>query len=155
MAPSPRYTIALNADAATDGIDRAKLRALARKALRSEGIAAPAELSIVFTDDATVRALNRDYRGTDAPTDVLSFAQGEGEAFAAVPGASRHVGDVIISVDTARRQAKRYQLTLHDEVAHLLVHGVLHLLGYDHEEAEDARIMRAREDAILGPTHHH
>ncbi len=155
MEPPRRYTIALNVDTAAEDIDRAKLRALARKALRNEGVAAPAELSIVLTDDATVRALNRDYRGTDAPTDVLSFAQGEGEAFAAAPGVSQHVGDVIISLDTARRQAKRYKLTLHDEVAHLLVHGVLHLLGYDHEEAEDARIMRAHEDTILGPAHHH
>ena len=155
MEPPRRYTIALNVDTAAEDIDRAKLRALARKALRNEGVAAPAELSIVLTDDATVRALNRDYRGTDAPTDVLSFAQGEGEAFAAAPGASRHVGDVIVSVDTARRQAKRYKLTLHDEVAHLLVHGVLHLLGYDHEAPEDARVMRAHEDAILGPAHHH
>lgn len=155
MEPRRRYTIALNIDTAADGIDRAKLRALARKALRTEVVAAPAELSIVLTDDATVRSLNRDYRGTDAPTDVLSFAQGEGEAFAAAPDVSQHVGDVIISIETARKQAKQYQLTLHDEVAHLLVHGVLHLLGYDHERAEDARVMRAREDAILGPAHHH
>jgi probable rRNA maturation factor len=112
-------------------------------------------LSIVLTDDATVRALNRDYRDTDRPTDVLSFAQGEGATFISAPGAARHLGDVIISIETARRQARQHRLTLQDEVAHLLVHGVLHLLGYDHERAVDARIMRAREDAILGPAHHY
>ena len=62
---------------------------------------------------------------------------------------------MIISVDTARRQAAEYALSLQDEVAHLLVHGILHLLGYDHEDPEDAAQMRQREDAILGSAHHH
>ena len=108
----------------------------------------------MLTGDDTLRALNRDYRATDAPTDVLSFAQSEGDAFARPDDAPRHLGDVVISIDTARRQADEHAIALHDEVGHLLVHGILHLLGYDHERAEDERVMRAREDAILGAPHH-
>src|SRR5574338_1599751 len=93
-------------------------------------------------DDAVVRELNRTYRGADATTDVLSFAQGEGERFARPEGEARHLGDVVISLDTARRQAAEYGQDAQDEVAHLLVHGVLHLLGYDHEREDDERGMR-------------
>ena len=109
----------------------------------------------MLADDATVRELNRTYRGTDAATDVLSFAQSEGEAFAQPDGVPPHIGDVVISLDTAPRQAVEYGQALGDEVSHLLVDGVLHLLGYDHEQPDDAAVMRAREDAILGAAHHH
>jgi probable rRNA maturation factor len=61
----------------------------------------------------------------------------------------------VISLDTARRQAAEFGVTLHDEVSHLLVHGILHLLGYDHQVVADAARMRKREDALLGPAHHH
>ena len=137
------------ADIALRGIEEAAVRAL-----EAEAVAAPAELSITFVDDAAMQVLNRDYRDTDAPTDVLSFAQSEGEEFARPEGAARHLGDVIISLATARRQAVEYKVSLQDEVTHLLVHGVLHLLGYDHEDAADAATMRAHEDAILGDAHH-
>lgn len=150
-----RYAIDIRADADATGIDARALRALARRALAAERVATPAELSIVLTDDATVRALNRDYRGADRATDVLSFAQEEGAAFAHPAGEARHLGDVVISIDTARRQARRRGAELRDEVAHLLVHGILHLLGHDHEMPAEAAIMRAREDAILGAAHHH
>jgi probable rRNA maturation factor len=109
----------------------------------------------MLTDDAALHELNRTYRGVDAPTDVLSFAQSEGGEFALPEGEAPHLGDVIISLDTARRQAAEYGLALQDEVSHLLVHGVLHLLGYGHEQPEDAQIMRTHEDAILGEAHHH
>jgi probable rRNA maturation factor len=151
MAP---YTIELQAEDERD-VDLASLLALAMRALEAEAVDSPAELSIVLTDDATVHELNRTYRATDAPTDVLSFAQSEGDAFAHPEGALPHLGDVIISLDTARRQAQEFSLSLQDEVAHLLVHGILHLLGYDHEDPGEAEIMRAREDAILGMAHHH
>jgi probable rRNA maturation factor len=114
----------------------------------------PAELSVMLADDAMLRELNRTYRGTDAATDVLSFAQSEGEAFAQPAGAWPHLGDIIISVDTARRQAIEYGQTLQEELQHLVVHGLLHLLGYDHESPEDAAQMRLQEDAILGAAHH-
>jgi probable rRNA maturation factor len=139
----------------TSGIDGHALERLAMRALQAEDVAAPAELSIVFVDDASIQVLNRDYRGTDAPTDVLSFAQSEGEAFAAPEGPARHLGDVVVSVETARRQADEHGLALDDEVGHLVVHGILHLLGYDHEAPDDEQAMRAREDAVLGGAAHH
>jgi probable rRNA maturation factor len=149
------YVIELQVDGAHGGVDTHELERLAYRALEAEEVARPAELSIVLADDATVQGLNRDYRDTDAPTDVLSFAQSEGEEFARPDGAMRHLGDVIISIDMARRQAQEYGLELQDEAAHLLVHGILHLLGYDHQSADEERTMRAHEDAILGGAHHH
>lgn len=147
--------IALRRDVGAAGIDTAALKRLAARTLAAETIAPPTELSILLTGDAAIRALNRDYRGTDALTDVLSFAQSEGLAFVAAADAPPHLGDVVISVDTARRQAAEYGLPLQDELAHLLVHGILHLLGYDHERADDERVMRAREGDLLGRVHHH
>jgi probable rRNA maturation factor len=149
------YVIELQAEAGSDDIDAHELERLAHRALEAEDVARPAELSILLADDATVRKLNREYRDTDAATDVLSFAQSEGDEFARAEGAPPHLGDVVISVDTARRQADEFSVSLQDEVSHLVVHGILHLLGYDHELADDERVMRAREDAILGSAHHH
>lgn len=149
------YVIELQHETDVAGIDTLALERLASRALETEGVSPPAELSILLADDATIHELNRTYRDTDAPTDVLSFAQGEGEPFALPEGAARHLGDVAISVDTARRQAAEYGLILQDEVSHLLVHGVLHLLGYDHQDAEDAAAMRLQEERILGAAHHH
>ena len=148
------YFIELQADDVTD-IDAHALEQLAHRALEAEDVEEASELSIVLADDDTVQALNREYRGTDAPTDVLSFAQSEGDDFARSDDASPHLGDVIISMDTARRQAEEFHVPLQDEVAHLLLHGVLHLLGYDHEEPDEEQEMRAREEEILGAAHHH
>ena len=149
------YVIELQHEVDVGGIDTLALERLASRALELEEVAAPAELSILLADDPTVHELNRTYRDTDAPTDVLSFAQSEGDEFAQPEGAARHLGDVVISLDTARRQAVEYKLALQDEVAHLLVHGILHLLGYDHEQPEDAAAMRLQEDRVLGEAHHH
>lgn len=153
--PASRYDIDLACDTDAQGIELDALTAVAALALETEDIASGTELSVLLTDDAAIRELNRLYRDTDAPTDVLSFAQMEGEAFVAPEGAAQHLGDVIISVETARRQALEYGVTIQNEAGHLLVHGVLHLLGYDHEDADDAAIMHAHEDAILGGAHHH
>lgn len=104
-----------------------------------------AELSVLLVSDRTIRRLNRDWRGADRPTDVLSFAQQEG-AGAAPDGL---LGDVVISVDTARRQARERGWPIGEEAERLLIHGVLHLLGYDHERsATEARRMRRRERAL-------
>ena len=100
------------------------------------------EVSLRLTDDATIRVLNRDYRGKDAATDVLAFAQREG------PSGTLHpdlLGDLVISVDTARRQAAR---TLHAELLHLASHGLCHLLGYDHRDDAEERTMNARAAAL-------
>ena len=105
-----------------------------------------AELSILLCDDETIHPLNRDYRGKDKPTDVLSFAQREGE-FAFID--DNLLGDVIISMDTTIRQATERQHSVETELRVLLVHGILHLLGYDHIEDDEAEIMEAKEREIL------
>jgi probable rRNA maturation factor len=104
-----------------------------------------AELSVVLCDDAFIRELNREYRGIDRPTDVLSFPQDEADQPAA---GARMLGDVVISLDTAARQAKERRSGTADEVTALLVHGVLHLLGWDHETPADAQAMAGRAEAI-------
>ncbi len=104
------------------------------------------ELSVMLCDDATIWPLNRDYRGKDRPTDVLAFAQREGTP---VPGQDHVLGDVVISVETAARQAsERGHATAH-ELRVLLVHGICHLLGYDHEQDDEAEVMEAKEREIL------
>ena len=128
------------------------LEETARRVLDAEGIGA-AELGIVVTGDETVRRLNREYAGEDHTTDVLSFSLEEGEPFAA-PDAVRRLGEVVISYPTAERQAQAAARPPQDEVEHLLVHGILHLLGYDHAEPEDERMMRARENELRGARPH-
>jgi probable rRNA maturation factor len=110
-------------------------------------------VSVSFVRDAKIRELNRAFRGMDKPTDVLSFPLVEpGDAY---PGAERLLGDIVISVDTARRQAADYDAPLDREVERLLIHGVLHLLGHDHLEAVERAAMEAEErrlaDAIGMP----
>ncbi len=105
------------------------------------------EVSLLLVDDPTIRKLNREYRGLDRPTDVLSFALNEGDS----PDPSPEMwGDIVISVECALRQAETYGHSFEMEMARLLIHGALHLLGYDHEisESEDKR-MRMREAGIL------
>jgi probable rRNA maturation factor len=100
-----------------------------------------AVLTITFIRDRTMRRLNRDYRGMDKPTDVLSFAYHEAEDGIAEPGAQRHLGDVVISVETAARYAGELGLTFGREIEHLVIHGALHLAGYDHE-TDDGQMNR-------------
>jgi probable rRNA maturation factor len=101
------------------------------------------ELSIALVDDPTIRELNRDYRRLDRPTDVLAFAMEEGGDAAPLDQGHRLLGDVIISVPTARRQAKRHKRRLLDELTMLLAHGLLHLLGYDHANTREERVMKS------------
>ncbi len=98
-----------------------------------------AELSILLTSDFEIHQLNHDYRNKDKPTDVLSFAlrEGEGREFA-----GDMLGDIVISLETAERQAADRGITLTDEVLRLLIHGTLHLLGYDHENVSRAEAKR-------------
>jgi probable rRNA maturation factor len=104
-----------------------------------------AELSLLLVSDAVMRRLNREWRGKDHPTDVLSFAQAEGSGGAP----AGLLGDVVISIDTARRQAAERAASLGSELDRLLIHGVLHLLGYDHERSPaEARRMQRRERAL-------
>ncbi len=102
-------------------------------------------VSLLLTDDETIRKLNLEWRHVDAPTDVLSFSQLEGERFP-----TDFIGDVVISLDAAKRQADKIGHTLEAEIDALLVHGVLHLLGYDHVRggAQSAK-MKKKERSIL------
>lgn len=104
-----------------------------------------AEISILLTDDAAIRALNRIWRGIDQATNVLSFPAAAPERLA---GAA-HLGDVAIAIETMRREAEAEGKTPADHLAHLVVHGVLHLLGHDHELESQAQTMEALEVAIL------
>jgi probable rRNA maturation factor len=106
-----------------------------------------AELSLVICDDAFIHPLNRDYRAKDRPTDVLSFSQREGD-FAFMDDLL--LGDVIISLETTIRQAEERGHSTERELTILLVHGILHLLGYDHIEDDEAEVMEAKEKDILG-----
>lgn len=101
-----------------------------------------AELSVVLTDDETIRQLNRDYRHKDRSTDVLSF-HFDPRISPASPNAPRLLGDVVISLDTAARQAKGRRRALMAELRWLLAHGILHLLGFDHARAHQKRKMDA------------
>lgn len=115
--------------------------------LRAENCAANTEVSVLLTDDEGIRELNAEYRGVDAPTDVLAFSQYEGEdEFVA---GENLLGDVVISVETAARQAAEQGRELDAEVDMLLAHGLLHLLGYDHAEPEEADKMFARQAELL------
>ncbi|MCB9730516.1 MAG: rRNA maturation RNase YbeY [Deltaproteobacteria bacterium] len=105
------------------------------------------ELSIVLTDDATIRRYNATWRGEDKATDVLSFPMDEGEG--APPGGGGPLGDVVLSLDTAAAQATEHGQSLEDELTFLLVHGFCHLLGHDHAEPDEAAQMRAEEERLL------
>lgn len=108
------------------------------------------EVSIVLSDDEYIHALNLQYRGKDCATDVLSFALNEGEEPVVIDGpAEVLLGDIIISIETAARQAVEYGHTLERELAYLTVHGILHLLGYDHMTEEEKQEMRQEEEHVL------
>ncbi|MDN5363206.1 MAG: putative rRNA maturation factor [Eubacteriales bacterium] len=104
------------------------------------------EAGIILVDDEEIRRLNKEYRGIDSPTDVLSFALNEGEE---VEGADFLLGDVYISMERAVAQAEEYGHSLLREVSFLAVHGLLHLLGYDHQTEEERQRMRQKEEEIL------
>lgn len=128
-------------DVRRSGANGRALVATARTLLREVGEDA-ASLSLTLVDDAAIRRLNAQYRRKDKPTDVLSFPQRDGTK-KSTPAAP--LGDVVISVDTARRQAAAYDAPLQRELERLLIHGVLHLLGHDHHEARERRLMEAEE----------
>ena len=108
----------------------------------------PAELSVVFADNEMVQRLNRDYRGKDAPTNVLSFALTEAEE-PDFPGAPLMLGDVFLALETVLAEAARDHKAPADHARHLVVHGILHLLGHDHMTEAEAEAMERIETAIL------
>ena len=131
------------------------MRRLMAMTVRCAGVDKEVELGLYVTDDSTVKELNRAYRGVDKTTDVLSFALSEGgtgpevDQFIVPPDGVLRLGEVIISYPQAVRQAEENGRLLEEELAGLLVHGVLHLLCYDHDRPSSARKMRALEKKIL------
>ena len=108
------------------------------------------EVTLLVTDDEAVAAYNQEYRGVEGPTDVLSFAAQEPTpGFVSAPEMAAYLGDIVIALPFTRRQAAALNRPLIDELRLLAVHGVLHLLGYDHAEPEEEAIMWAKQDAIL------
>ena len=135
-------------------VDENWAREVAQQVLKAEGVTPPYEMSIVFTDSETVQKLNRDYRSVDAPTDVLAFYMlpnktTDDSPFIMPPDNITHLGEVIISYPQAVEQAKEQGHSVDKELALLIIHGILHLLGYDHEEPEDEAEMRDRERELL------
>ncbi len=123
------------------------LERAARAALTHQKRSSDADLSIVLTDNARLRRLNRDYLGIDAPTDVLSFPASESDPVTGSP----YLGDILISLPRARAQAKSAGHTLESEVQLLVVHGVLHLLGHDHAKPkEKAKMWKAQAEILAG-----
>ncbi len=124
------------------GLKAKYLSSLAHKILNAVGLE-KTELSILITSDEEIRELNRLYRNKDKATDVLSFPMGE------EIGGWKLLGDVVISIDTARVQAKELGISLEEEVKRLLIHGIVHLLGYDHElSKEEEKRFREMEEYI-------
>lgn len=154
----PRHKIIISAD--VPGVDdglRSFLRKVVRTALEAEGVEISCEVNMLVTDDAGIHQVNLDMRGVDAPTDVLSFPM-----FDLTPGdkpgpedadpATELVplGDMCISLERAKAQAREYGHSSRRELAYLAVHSVLHLLGYDHlDEGPMKARMRRREEAIM------
>lgn len=132
------------------------LERVAGKVLAAQRVDSRVEIGVVITGQERVHQLNRLYLGKDEPTDVLAFPMlprpaGEGVApFVAPPDGIAHLGEVIVAYPQAVTQASEHQHTVEKELAILIIHGILHLLGYDHEQPDREQAMKARELEILG-----
>lgn len=147
---SQRALVAVQRRARATDLTRGLLQRVVRQTLADEQ-AGLCDVSVLLTDDAEIHDLNRQWRGVDKPTDVLSFPLLE-EVTLPAPSERDEplpLGDLVISLDTARREAEARGAPLDEVVAHLAVHGVLHLLGYDHAEPEETADMRMRERRTL------
>jgi len=139
--------IQLRDDVRDPEINVRRLKSTGQKLLSAAG-RGTAELSLLLTTDAHIRELNRAHRGQDKATDVLSFPGADPSTRVARSGqaiSERFLGDVVISVDTARRQAADYDAPLQNEINRLLIHGLLHVLGHDHHESAERDAMEAEE----------
>lgn len=135
-------------------ITQRRLRNIAEHALKAEKTGANVEMGILITNQENIRTLNMTYRDINEPTDVLSFymipqTEQEGDIFINPPDNVKHIGEVVISYPQAVKQARENRHTVQKEITVLLVHGILHLLGYDHEEPVDEAKMKPREKIIL------
>ena len=123
---------------------------IAQKAEQRLKLSDDYELSVTFVRSRTIHTINRDYRGIDRPTDVISFAIRDDMEFEMVEGMN-DLGDIFINIDYARKQAKQYGHSYRREIAFLFTHGMLHCLGYDHMKPEEEKVMFALQDEILDP----
>lgn len=130
-------------------LDAKKWQRTAEKIAAQLGVEADAEWSLTFVTDEAIRQFNREYRGYDKPTDVLSFGQLEGEDFPMPDEQALVLGDVVIAVPTAMRQAEERGHSVDAELALLITHGLLHLLGEDHDTPERKAVMWERQQAVL------
>lgn len=128
------------------------VKGLLQHAAKIEQVEDGTELSVTFVTNEAIHEINKEYRHKDAPTDVISFALeelGEGETAIIAEGMPRILGDVIISIDRTREQAEEFGHSFERELGFLAVHGLLHVLGYDHMVPEDEKIMFGKQDEIL------
>lgn len=131
-----------------DGVPAEKIADIARHALVAMK-ERHVSVSLILTDDQSIHDLNRDYRKKDRPTDVISFAYRE-NPFPGIEEECEELGDIYISIDTALRQAAEYGVSLHDEIKRLVIHGILHLLGFDHElSPEEEQRMEQKEEELF------
>ena len=130
-------------------INPRKIREIVKKVLQSLKVDEKTEISVLFTDDKFIKSLNNKYRGIDKPTDVLSFSLREGPVKTPEVESDKLLGDIIISVETAQRQTDNLNHSIEKEFTVLLIHGLLHLTGYAHEEDNDYKMMREKEKVIL------
>jgi probable rRNA maturation factor len=130
-------------------LNQKKIEGKIKKVLQYLKVDEETEISVLFIDDKFIRSLNNKYRGIDKPTDVLSFSLQEGAIKSPEVESNKLLGDIIISAETAQRQADNLNHSLEKELTVLLIHGLLHLTGHDHEKGKDYKIMREKESEIL------
>ena len=160
---SVAYEISIELDGAARDLDVRPVRTMIRRALETEEIA-HAAVALLFAGDELLLRLNREHRGIEDFTDVLAFPAEEGETAprddmgSGAPAEDDEpppfLGDIAVSTPAVRRQAEDAGLSFEEELHHVVLHGLLHLLGYDHDAAEDAVAMREREEAVLGSEIH-
>jgi probable rRNA maturation factor len=125
-------------------IKKKEIEELINRVLRSEGISLPVD--VIFTDDDFMKKMNRKFTKRRKTTDVLSFGMKEGKNMGVdYPS----LGDIYVSLDRAKRQAQECRISLKEETSRLVIHGLLHLLGYDHKDKKEAEIMKEKEEAYL------
>ena len=131
--------------------DEARISGLVDSIVQRELPSADYTISLHLVSDGTIQALNAEHRSKDSATDVLSFPLLDSGEFVLPPGEPIHLGDVVVSFPRAVAQATEYGHSVDREVAYLVAHGVLHVLGYDHEDEADRAVMRAKEEEALTP----
>jgi len=151
---TPQINISINQKLKIS-LNKRWIRSIVLEVLKTEGVVTLVEMGLVVTDNETVQQLNRIYRDVDEPTDVLAFhmplsREEEPEPpFVSPPDGVLHLGEVVISYPQAMRQAQEQGHSIEQELALLIIHGVLHIVGYDHEEPGEEQCMRTKEKEIM------